>query len=219
MDRFLQTAKRQGSLPASRPVNRRRQRKPTAENGEKGYNQYVDRQRHLTLLGFSTYDEYLASPVWVEIRCRILAKEPNCQLCRQVEAYTAHHTSYALAVLAGQDDSGLVSACRGCHKSIEFREGQKLLGATAVHTRLAKRARFKLSKKQAKKLAQSSYRRCRCCRQQRRGLGREDICLQCFRTHGPAVHVKAAANEQRIIAAFKAAQAERQSTAILELRP
>ena len=62
------------------------------------------------------YGKYLASPLWAEIRTRVLERDKHtCQDCGG-PANQVHHLSYSDAVMAGKDDSQLVSLCGDCHQ-------------------------------------------------------------------------------------------------------
>lgn len=61
------------------------------------------------------YEIYLQSPLWKEIRLRILERDKYiCRDCGK-KANQVHHLSYAHDVMAGKDDSKLISICRACH--------------------------------------------------------------------------------------------------------
>lgn len=64
----------------------------------------------------SAYQKYLQSPIWKEIRARVLERDNHtCKDCGG-PANQVHHESYAIEVKSGHDDSKLVSLCRPCHK-------------------------------------------------------------------------------------------------------
>lgn len=66
------------------------------------------------------YQKYLTSPIWKEIRQRVMARDGGtCQACGKL-AIVVHHKSYERAVLDGQRDDMLVSLCLTCHRTIEF---------------------------------------------------------------------------------------------------
>ena len=74
----------------------------------------------LKQLGFSSYNEYLSSDLWAEIRARILSRDNHiCVVCSK-RATQVHHRSYRWFVLKGECDADLASMCKGCHFSIEF---------------------------------------------------------------------------------------------------
>ena len=73
-----------------------------------------------------TYDTYLESPLWKIIRDRVFQRDEfRCVRCGS-GADQVHHMSYAPEVMAGEDDSKLMSVCLACHESIHgkrFRRG------------------------------------------------------------------------------------------------
>lgn len=61
------------------------------------------------------YDRYLDSDEWRILRRRILDRDENtCQDCGDA-AMQVHHLSYSWEVMAGKDDTQLVSLCKPCH--------------------------------------------------------------------------------------------------------
>lgn len=83
------------------------------------------RKQSLLEMGFTSYRQYLDSDLWKGIRERVLKRDRGC--CRRCggHATQVHHTHYWREVLEGRDDSYLVAICRGCHKAIEFKHGEK----------------------------------------------------------------------------------------------
>ena len=75
------------------------------------------RQRRATTPKKRSYDVYLKSKLWKQIRKRILERDEN--LCREcgVKAEHVHHLSYGPLVMLGKDDSKLISLCIPCHDS------------------------------------------------------------------------------------------------------
>lgn len=62
---------------------------------------YRRRNKVLAGLGYASYEEYLASPLWAEIRGHKLAAEGRrCYACGK-EATQVHHGSYSEMTLAG----------------------------------------------------------------------------------------------------------------------
>ncbi len=112
--------KRKKSGPASAKRNKalspRRQRR---QAGRRPAASYGERDGYLRQLGFSTYQAYLASPLWQEIRARKLAKHRRCQLCDRW-ASQVHHSKYTLQNLQGRSGKWLLSICGGCHLKVEF---------------------------------------------------------------------------------------------------
>jgi hypothetical protein len=92
---------------------------------------YKLRAQSLSILGFSSYREYLASPLWARIRSRVLHTcRYQCKSCLK-RATQVHHRHYALEVMSGQNIGSLIALCGDCHKDIEFAEGQKTKLGTA----------------------------------------------------------------------------------------
>lgn len=96
----------------------------------KPFETYRDRDENLRYLGFSSYSDYLASPLWAVIRDRIYARDNYrctalyCSL-RRVRL-EAHHVSYALPVLLGIDPGAIVTLCANCHDKVEYTRKKKL---------------------------------------------------------------------------------------------
>lgn len=87
---------------------------------------YRDRDETLLGLGFSSYAAYLGSDLWKGIRANVFSDlGRDCFRCGK-RATVLHHTSYAAAVLAGEDTSKIIPLCTECHEQIEFdREHRK----------------------------------------------------------------------------------------------
>jgi hypothetical protein len=82
---------------------------------------YTERNENLKQLGFNSYDEYLKSPLWQEIRNKVLERDKQiCCVCSKV-GNQVHHLSYNIEVLNGQDMDKLKCICGRCHKQIEFK--------------------------------------------------------------------------------------------------
>ena len=90
----------------------------------KASGKYKHRNKALPYLGYATYEEYLKSPQWLEIRERVLKKYPNCSCCDKT-ASQVHHYSYNSPIMLGLLDDLLFSICDKCHLEIEFDENQK----------------------------------------------------------------------------------------------
>lgn len=82
---------------------------------------YDARDGVLRSMGFRDYRDYLASPLWREIRARVLRKRPECRLCGGT-ATQVHHTKYLKGDLYGTRLDNLIPLCGGCHRRIEFRD-------------------------------------------------------------------------------------------------
>lgn len=87
---------------------------------------YRVRSRALKKLGFATYQQYLQSPLWAEIRERVLRRSGwKCFACKGV-ATQVHHKKYTIRTLSGAETRTLAAICRPCHQLIEFDGEQKV---------------------------------------------------------------------------------------------
>lgn len=95
---------------------------------------FLERSNSLVELGFKTYQEYLISPFWKNIRTRVLKEAKDaCRLCRR-KAWQIHHVKYDLATMKGENIVTLVALCGECHKLIEFgKRGRKASLPEANH--------------------------------------------------------------------------------------
>lgn len=80
---------------------------------------YSMRAESLKLLGFTSYKQYLSSPLWSKVKVEVLKKSQHCFRCHRI-AKTLHHASYDVETMAGRDHSRLFSICMGCHKRAEI---------------------------------------------------------------------------------------------------
>jgi hypothetical protein len=95
-------------------------------------NSYKNRAKVLSLLRFSNYREYLASPLWASIRERVFkVKGRKCYLCGN-NANQVHHNRYRLSKMSGKSLKFLVPLCGDCHKGIEFKDGDKVKKSNVV---------------------------------------------------------------------------------------
>ena len=63
-----------------------------------------------------TYDEYLRSPYWRQLRQRILARaKGRCERCRAVRDLQVHHLTYVR--LGCELETDLEAACARCHEA------------------------------------------------------------------------------------------------------
>lgn len=80
---------------------------------------YAQRNLLLPQLGFSTYNAYLASALWAEIRDAVLDRDDHqCRLCGD-KTNVVHHLDYSRETLLGDTLDGLAAICRECHGKIE----------------------------------------------------------------------------------------------------
>jgi rubrerythrin len=83
-------------------------------------NEYKERDHTLMDIGFDSYQQYLDSRLWKEIKQKVFELRGNiCKVCCK-EADILHHRHYHKDVLLGRSYSGLVPLCNGCHYKIEF---------------------------------------------------------------------------------------------------
>lgn len=89
-------------------------------------NRYAQRDAVLGAMGFQSYGEYLASPLWRRIRARMFKVNKMCP-CGKV-ATQIHHRTYKRRYLEGRGKihKFLVPICGDCHKLIEFEGSEKL---------------------------------------------------------------------------------------------
>lgn len=81
---------------------------------------YGERAASLRTLGFNSYQAYLDSPLWENIRHRVIASTKGvCAVCGK-GACQVHHTSYCVEAMAGRANKLLVPLCGTCHLKIEF---------------------------------------------------------------------------------------------------
>jgi hypothetical protein len=100
-------------------VKRDRRRRLRIEQRSAKFN-YKERNEILYLLGFDSYADYLLSPIWADIRNEVLAREPQCQICRVTKSTEAHHRQYTKQNLMKAIFCDMVACCRYCHNKIEF---------------------------------------------------------------------------------------------------
>lgn len=73
----------------------------------------------LRSLGFGSYSEYLASPLWRSIRQRVYeAKGRVCVSCEINAAEDIHHDRYDRDTLVGKTLKYLRPLCRHCHEIV-----------------------------------------------------------------------------------------------------
>lgn len=108
---------------------------------------YRHRAFFLKKLGFASYQAYLASDLWREVREKVFAlKGRRCHLCGEF-ASQAHHTRYLECDLTGRKTKHIHPICGKCHKEIEFTaDGEK---ATVAQAKKAFSRKKKLFRKAA----------------------------------------------------------------------
>lgn len=98
--------------------NKNNRRKPSQQ--QVVMRPYRKRNQKLYALGFRTYQEYLQSDLWKDIRKRVLERDNGaCRYCGK-RATAVHHSSYTKAALTGTSLDALFAICHTCHHHIEF---------------------------------------------------------------------------------------------------
>ena len=84
-------------------------------------NVYKQRKSALEKMGVASYEEYLKSETWDEIKRQVFAaKGYGCSCCRKF-AKEIHHQSYDLETMQGRTLAFLWPVCRQCHRKTHFR--------------------------------------------------------------------------------------------------
>ena len=78
---------------------------------------YQQREESLRVLGFSSYEQYLSSPIWYFLRKMVMKSSRGmCRGCYINKATQVHHMSYSPRVLLGHRLEKLVPVCAMCHE-------------------------------------------------------------------------------------------------------
>jgi hypothetical protein len=100
-------------------TRRRKKRNGAAARRRRKFN-YDLRLKALRRCGFRSYQHYLSSPLWAQIRARVLERDSSrCVFCG-ASATLVHHESYGDVTLRGERLDKLHSCCNSCHHRIEF---------------------------------------------------------------------------------------------------
>lgn len=87
---------------------------------------YKSRNAWLSIMGFSSYPEYLKSDLWKKTRDRVFQeKGHDCWLCG-APATQVHHNRYGRHEMSGKRTKYLIPVCSGCHCEIEFDSNKKV---------------------------------------------------------------------------------------------
>lgn len=93
----------------------------------------------LTKLGFDTYEDYLQSSLWRNIRAEIFHRDKlKCRVCGN-RAKLVHHQRYDIGTMQGKQNQNLVSMCHRCHEQAHYDvNGNRLdMGQTRKWVKLA----------------------------------------------------------------------------------
>lgn len=83
---------------------------------------YRARAYALKSMGFESYQDYLQSSLWKQIRRRALDRDGGkCCVCGGT-ANQVHHQTYSIDVLTGKNIRPLKSLCDACHRGVEFKD-------------------------------------------------------------------------------------------------
>ena len=138
---------------------------------------YDRRNAVLAEMGFTSYRAYLASDLWKSIRQQVFDRDGGiCRLCLKRKAKSVHHITYHEDTLRGETLDQLVSICGGCHLYSEFKPNGDKLTYTAD---IGHRARRKFKRKADKKAFRPT---CVICGRTAKTIGRDDICMVCYRS-------------------------------------
>lgn len=78
---------------------------------------YRKRDESLRVLGFSSYQDYLNSPIWYFLRKLVMKRAKGLrQSCQINRATQVHHESYSPKCLLGHQMKKLVAVCPMCHE-------------------------------------------------------------------------------------------------------
>jgi hypothetical protein len=81
---------------------------------------------HWRELGFNSYDDYLASPLWRGIRQRVYDLRGRvCLKCKKRPGTQIHHTDYELETMRGERIDTLEPICGECHQREHGLDGRK----------------------------------------------------------------------------------------------
>lgn len=84
------------------------------------------RETRLRELGYETYDAYLRSPAWRDVKDRYRASElPQVCMCGDAKVQL-HHTTYDRVGQERLDD--LIALCKDCHDAAHLLEQQGVIG-------------------------------------------------------------------------------------------
>lgn len=102
------------------------------ESAERDRRSLDARDRELAAMGYGSFDEYLQSPLFAEVRRALLARMSRCGCC-PLPASVVHFYSYRKKDLDGSDLGRLFAVCEACEWKSRVREsdGQPLTATQA----------------------------------------------------------------------------------------
>lgn len=93
--------------------------------GSKQANMCDKRLMLLKSIGFNSFNEYISSDVWENVRSSQLRKRTRCYLC-SARATQVQPLCYRKRELLGWRRAKLISLCKRCHTLLEFNGDRKL---------------------------------------------------------------------------------------------
>lgn len=103
-----------------------------AREDQKIQAEYGGRDFALSQLGFSSYQHYLKSFLWAQVRSKAFEIHGReCFGCRG-KATQIHHSSYVVQALQGDYVDMLYPICGRCHRMIEYKADRKVAPSTAT---------------------------------------------------------------------------------------
>lgn len=72
--------------------------------------------------GYASYDDYLQSEHWQQLRAQVLERDEQCCHCGRDRHLTVHHRSYSR--LGHERLTDLTTLCARCHRSLHKRYRQ-----------------------------------------------------------------------------------------------
>jgi hypothetical protein len=99
--------------------------------------------KRIRAMGFTTYEDYLNSPLWEKIRGAVLLRDNyRCWCCHKAAAQVVHLRNWNRSTLKGEDLLFVVSLCKSCENMALFNEdGSKTENPSRVDQKLTKRTR------------------------------------------------------------------------------
>jgi len=101
------------------------------------FQDYKERDKILLGLGYSSYKNYLHSPLWKKIRTKVIQRANGlCEISGcNAAASQVHHLVYSQQILLGYKRKlrHLIAVCRSCHTHGEFANRQKVSRSEANH--------------------------------------------------------------------------------------
>jgi 5-methylcytosine-specific restriction endonuclease McrA len=89
---------------------------PRVRNPQNTYDDFGERKAELARLGFATYDDFLKSPLWANVKAKHYSMPGNgsCFCCGSTARLHVHHIRYTDMHTA----KNLKSLCAKCHDSV-----------------------------------------------------------------------------------------------------